>query len=72
MRPVIRCLSGFPTGTNSPSTCPGETPEASSNRFPTRGFHHCSDVSSQDDTRGSPSVTMNVSQDAYDAGIIFF
>lgn len=28
------------------------TCEASSNRFPTRGFHHCSDISPRDDTRG--------------------
>ena len=37
------------------------TCEASSSRFPTRSFHHCSDGPPQDDPRGSSSVTVKVS-----------
>ena len=48
MRPFTRRQSGFPMGMNIPSTCP----EASSDRFPAHGFHHCSDVSFQDDSPG--------------------
>lgn len=61
MRPVIRRQSGFPTGTNSPSTCPEETPvKRLQTAFPLMAFIIVV-MFPPGRYPGSPSMTLNVS-----------